>query len=402
MSNQTNGLELGTRWDQIMPHSSEKILIVDDEPYIRRILSRWLGEEGYECVGAPDAETASEILESDSFGLLISDIKMPDKSGIDLLIKTKQEHSDLAVLMVTAVDDRNLALETLHLGAYGYLVKPFDKNEIIINVANALERRRLHLIEKQYQEFLKNEVQAKTAEIRHREEELVQRLVLAVESRDKDTGDHACRVGHFSASLARALGWEHEQVENIRLAGAMHDIGKLGIPDGILCKPEQLTAEEFEVIKQHCELGARVLRDSDCPLLEMALEIVLSHHEKWDGSGYPQGLAGEEIPESARIVAIADVYDAVTHARVYRPAFPEEEALAIMKKGRAKHFDPRVLDCFFELIPGIQGLRESTAIDRPEVFPPFRIPFAEEPTLSLKTISTCRALVAGQRDTRVA
>ncbi|MDA2935429.1 response regulator [Acidobacteria bacterium AH-259-D05] len=345
-------------------HSPVKILIADDEHHVRDILSRWLKAEGYGCVTASDGEEAWKLLEEGNFALLVSDLMMPEISGTELLLKAKKRYPDLAVIMVTAVDDRTTAIVSLQMGAYGYVIKPFDKNEILINVANALERRRLGLIERKYQQHLKEEVRAKTADIRQREEEIVHRLLWAVESRDKETGDHIRRIGVFSAWVAQSLGWEAERVHDIRLAATMHDIGKVGIPDGILFKPGNLTPEEFEVVKKHVMIGARLLEDSDIPLLQMARDIVLYHHEKWDGSGYPQGVAGEEIPESARIVAVVDAYDAITDNRVYSLARSDEEAIEIMTADRGKHFDPKIFDCFLPLVPEFRQLREQIASEK--------------------------------------
>ena len=184
------------------------------------------------------------------------------------------------------------------------------------------------------------------------------RLVWAAECRDEATGDHIRRIGLYSGALAETLGWDQQSAENIRLAATMHDIGKIGIADGILLRAERLTSEEFAVLKRHTEMGARILEGSEIPMLQMARDIALCHHERWDGSGYSQGLAGEEIPESARIVAILDVYDALSHPRVYRPAHPDDEVTAIMADGRGKHFDPRSFDAFIEVKPTLRRIRK--------------------------------------------
>lgn len=334
-----------------MSETSGKILIVDDEPSIRKVLSRWLEKEGYECRSAANVEEACKLLKEDRFSLILLDLMMPGQSGEVLLSTVGEQYPDIAVVMATAIDSRGTALDLLRRGAFGYVIKPLDQREILVNVASALQRREAMLLARDYQKRLQDQVRMRTAEIRHREEEIVLRLAWTSESHDKSTGDHVRRIGVQSGVLAEALGWEPSKVDDIRVAAIMHDIGKIGIADGILLKPDSLTPEEFEVVKKHTEIGASILDHSEIPLLQMAEEIALCHHEKWDGSGYPQGLAGEEIPESARIVAVVDVYDALTHARVYRPAFPEEEALAMMREEREKHFDPRILDCFIELIP---------------------------------------------------
>lgn len=341
------------------------ILIVDDEPDIGRILSAWLMKAGYDCATATTGEQALELLQSRKFQLVVSDIMMPGMSGIDLLTCVKESFQDVAVVLVTAVDDRKTAIMTLELGAYGYVIKPFDRNEILINVANALERRRLTLLSRKYEESLESEVRAKTREIREREEEIVLRLISASGFRDDETGAHIKRIGLYAAVVATDLGWKQESVADIRLAAAMHDVGKIGISDSILLKPGKLTPEEFEVMKTHATIGARLLGSSNIPLLRLAKEIALSHHEKWDGSGYPNGLAGEAIAQSGRIVAIADVYDALVMKRVYRPAIPEPEALAMMTSNRGTHFDPGIFDRFMALLPEIRRIRQEVQDEEP-------------------------------------
>lgn len=334
-----------------------KVLIVDDETYICSAISRWLGPEGYDCTVAYNYDEAITHLDEENFELLISDINMPGKSGIELLRVSKQRHPDMAVLMATAVDERNVAIHSLELGAYGYMMKPFDKNEFIINVAGALDRRRLTIQQKEYEHRLEQEVRDRTADIRNREEEIALRLVWASEYRDDDTGEHIQRIGLFSALLAECLGYPALLVDDIRVAAPMHDVGKIGVSDTILLKPGKLTPEEFEIIKTHSVIGAEILGGSDIPLLKLASTIALSHHEKWDGSGYPQGLAGEAIPEVARILAVADVYDALSYDRVYRKAFSEDKVFEIMNEGNGTHFDPRIFSCFLTVLPAFQEVQ---------------------------------------------
>ena len=341
-----------------METEKARILIVDDEPNIGDLLSRWLTAEGYECAVAENGETAVTLLENNHFDLVVSDIMMPGMSGMDLLTVAKTLFADIAVVMVTAVDDRKTAIMALDLGAYGYVIKPFDRNEILINVANALERRRLFLLSREYENELETKVKQRTKEVREREEEIVLRLISAAGYRDHETGTHIRRIGLYSALMAADLGWDAQAVDLVRLAASMHDLGKIGISDNILLKPGALTSEEFDVMKNHTLIGARILGGSDIALLQLAKEIALSHHERWDGSGYPQGLVTDSIPQSARIVSVADVYDALVHDRVYRPALPEDEALAIMDQQKGKYFDPRVFDSFMRMLPELRGIRE--------------------------------------------
>jgi putative two-component system response regulator len=340
-----------------------KILIVDDESFICTMISRWLEPEGYVCAVASDVKEALEILSRETFDLLISDINMPGRTGLDLLATATEQYPDMAVLMATAVGQRETAIRALEAGAYGYMIKPFDKNEFLINVVNALERRRLTMESRAYEQRLEEEVRERTADIRNREEEIATRLVWAAEYRDDETGMHIKRIGLLAAKLAETLGWSLATVDDMRVAAPMHDIGKIGIPDHILQKPGKLTKEEFDIIKTHSEIGAGILGNSDIPLLQLARDIALSHHEKWDGSGYPQGLSGEAIPEAARIVALVDVYDALVNDRVYRPAFPDQEAIQIISMGAGQHFDPRVYEAFMRVLPDFKVIRQEVDSD---------------------------------------
>jgi putative two-component system response regulator len=316
------------------------ILIVDDEKYICVAISRWLEPEGYHCVKAHDYIEAVDCLEQHKFQLLISDINMPGKSGIELLRITKERFPHTAILMATAVDERNTAIHALELGAYGYLIKPFDKNEFMINVTSALERRKHELRSKEYERRLEQEVRDRTADIRNREEEIALRLVWAAEYRDDTTGEHIRRIGMFSAILAESLGHPKSFVDDIRIASPMHDVGKI-------------------IIKKHTEIGAGILGDSDIPLLQFASSIALSHHERWNGAGYPQGLAGEDIPEAARIVAIVDEYDALSYDRVYRDAYSHDKVIEIMQQVSSAHFEPRIFECFMDNLPVIREIQTS-------------------------------------------
>jgi putative two-component system response regulator len=335
-----------------------RILIVDDEPYIREILARWLVDEGYACDQAADAESALRALAAGDLEMMISDIRMPGRSGLELLDEARSEYPELAVIMLTAVDDRETAIRTLEAGAYGYVIKPFDRNELLISVVNAFERRRLTMLSADYQHQLEEEVRQRTEQLRLREEEIALRLVTAAEHRDAETGAHIRRIGLYSEILARACGWDSSDAEEIRLAAPMHDVGKIGIPDHILLKPGSLTSQEFGVIERHTTMGAAILAGSRVPLLRLACEIALTHHERWDGSGYPRGLARDQIPEAGRIVAVADVYDALVHSRVYRPALPEEQALNIMRRARGRHFDPDIFDTFLDVLPELRQVRQ--------------------------------------------
>ena len=342
-----------------MKRRAARILIVDDEPYVCDLLVRWLAADGHNCATAANAETALRLLGRHDFHLVIADIMMPGMSGIDLLNIVSKRFPGVAVLMVTAVDDRRTGILTLELGAYGYIIKPFERNEILINVASALERREMAMLSQQYEHNLAQHAHRHDLELRHREEILL-RMISAAGRRHGETGGHLRRVGRYASALAKAVasGWTLRALENIGVAAAMHDVGKLGISHRILHKAGKLTEDEFDTMKTHTRIGSVILGDSDAPLLRMARDIALSHHERWDGGGYPQGLEGEAIPESARIVAVVEVYDALINKRVYRPAFPEDQALSMMSEEKGKLFDPRIFDAFLSILTEIHRIRE--------------------------------------------
>ncbi len=281
---------------------------------------------------------------------------MPGGSGLDLLDQVRQTLPDTAAIMLTAEGDTAKAIRALTAGAYGYLIKPVERQELLIQVASALERQRLVIENRQYLHELEAKVREQTRDIRRAHEETIHRLVKASLYRDEETGAHIKRTGWYSELLAATIGWDGERVEQIRLAAPMHDIGKIAIPDAILCKPGRLTPDEFITMQTHARLGAKLLGGSQSPVLRMAHEIALAHHERWDGSGYPSGLRGTEIPEAARIVAIVDVFDALIHDRVYRPALPEAEVLEALRAGRGTHFDPELLDVFMSLLPEMYAI----------------------------------------------
>lgn len=337
------------------------ILVVDDEHFVRDIVSHWLAADGYSCETVASGAEALDAVRRREFVLVVSDIMMPDMSGLELLKQVRERCPQTAVIMLTGVDERDTAIKALELGAYGYMIKPFEENEVLINVANALRRRELEILRDDFERSLQEQVCERTAEVRQTQEEITLCLTAASEYRDEDTGTHNRRMGLYAAVLAKQVGSAELSADDVRMAAPMHDIGKIGIPDGILLKPGKLTDAEFDIIKTHTTIGARMLGESGIRLLVLARDIALSHHEKWDGSGYPRGLSGEDIPLSARIVAIADVYDALINDRVYRPAMPEDKALAIMRGGRGTHFDPTVFDAFIKSLPEFRRIRRELA-----------------------------------------
>ena len=355
--------------------NENRILVVDDEEPIRRILCRLLERNGYPSAGARDAEDAMVHLKEDDYSLVLTDMDMPGSSGLDLIMQINQSHPDTATVMVTGMDDAKLAHTALDIGAYGYIIKPFEPNEILINVANALRRRGLEIENRNHRLRLEQMIKERTAElweaiarlekaekdVRLSREETIQRLVIAAEFRDDETAQHIQRMSRYCGLLARSHGADLERAELIRVASLMHDVGKIGIPDSILLKPGKLTPEERTIMQQHSEIGYRILAGSKSELLRTAADIAWTHHERVDGTGYPLGLVGDQIPLEGRIAAIADVFDALTSDRVYKKAFPLGKAVDIMREGRNLHFDPALLDSFLNVIDEALEIRERYA-----------------------------------------
>jgi putative two-component system response regulator len=357
----------------LSPNPSQRVLIVDDEDQIRTLLARLLGAHGYECDTAESAAEARRMLKESSYGLVLSDVNMPGESGLDFTREVLAQYEDIAVVMVTGMDDRRYAEVATEDGAYGYILKPFKPNELIINVGNALRRRALEIENRGHRERLEQTVLERTsalrttiqqlessdAELRRLREETIRRLSWAAEFRNQETGEHIIRMSLYCSLLARLVGVDKEHAEMIRIASPMHDVGKIGIPDRILLKPGRLTEDERNVMEGHAEMGHRILAGSQVELLDLAAVMALTHHERIDGTGYPSGLAGDSIPLEGRITAIADVFDALTSDRVYRQAFQPDEARSMMLDERGRQFDAELLDLFFRSYDDVLEIRRS-------------------------------------------
>ena len=332
-------------------HPKARILVVDDHEPSAKTLERILGKAGYENVRATsDPRRVLVMLSEAQPDLLVLDIRMPDLDGFAILRQIRARHGDarIPVLIITGDTDRNVKEQALSSGANDFLLKPFDAIEIVLRVRNLLKVRFLAAA-------LEERVEERTAALKRSELELAQRLALAAELRDYKSGDHTQRVGHSSARVARALGLPDDEVESIRVCAPLHDIGKIAIPDRIVLKTGALTLEEFEVVKGHTTFGARILAGSSSPLLQRAEEIALYHHENWDGTGYTPGISGDAIPLAARIVRVADVYDALVHDRPYKKAWSPEEAMDLITDGAGSTFDPDVVDAFVK-VQSTEGL----------------------------------------------
>src|SRR5580704_4586183 len=355
-----------------------KIMIVDDESINLTVARRYLSLEGFQnFVLCTDSREAVAVVKRERPDLLLLDIMMPHVSGLDVLaaLRSDPDFANLPVVVLTASNDQQIKRRALELAANDFLAKPVDPTELVPRLRNVLMAK-LHRdnVEK-YAHELEAEVLSRTAELARSRQEVIHCLARAAEFRDDTTGRHVFRVGRYARLIAAEMGWSGERLNMLEQAAQLHDIGKIGIPDSILLKPGKLEPEEIELMRRHSgfgkrimqslpeheantlrnhtELGSRLLQDTDSPILAMASTISLSHHEKWDGSGYPLCLAGEDIPIEGRITAVADVFDALSSKRPYKEPMPVSECFKILEDGRGKHFDPLVLDAFFRCRPAI-------------------------------------------------
>jgi putative two-component system response regulator len=330
---------------QVVPQQVS-ILIVDDLAIVRLSLRHILAKAGYRCREAEDVAAALAVLDEDTIDLILCDIQMPGASGLDLVKAIKHRIPDTSVVMVSSLEEAETAIECLQRGAFGYVLKPYQPREILVQVNSALRRRMLEIAFRDREAQLAQKVREQTLEIRDSREEIALRLIAASEHRDNETGMHVRRIGLYAAEMARLLGWDLQGVDTIRAAAPMHDIGKIGVPDAILQKPSTLTEAEWVTMKRHTTMGATILKGSTVPFIQMGARIAIGHHEKWDGSGYPKGLRGETITLEARITALVDVYDAVSNRRHYKEPWPEEQVVDLIQKGSGVHFDPRLVELF--------------------------------------------------------
>jgi putative nucleotidyltransferase with HDIG domain len=330
---------------------TEKILVVDDEEAIREVVSTLLEAQGYHCTVCSNGRMALDAFRKDTFDLALSDIVMPEMDGLKLLAELRNEDPDVPVIMVTAMHDISIALQAIRAGAYDYILKPFEKDQLHLSVRRALEHRRLVMENRTYQSDLEHLVAERTQQLSIALQDLEQSydytleaLGGALDAKDAETEGHCQRVTAFTITIARSMGVDPGALRQIARGAFLHDIGKMGVPDSILRKPGPLTNEEREIMRKHCEIGFSVLER--IPFLKEAAEIVLSHQECYDGSGYPRKLKGEQIPLGARIFAVADTLDAMISDRPYRKALPISAARAEIQKFSGKQFDPRVVEVF--------------------------------------------------------
>ncbi len=331
---------------------SARIMIVDDEDANVRLLERVLRRDGFtNLASTTDPRGATQLFGESEPDLILLDLLMPYVDGFTLmneLRKSIPETSYLPILVLTADMTPETKRKALAAGAKDFLTKPFDVEEILLRIRNMLETRALHIQLRDNNEVLEELVRIRTRELEYAQAEIFDRLAVAAEYRDDDTGQHTRRVGEMAALIAGELGLPAEEVELLERAAALHDVGKIGVPDSILLAPRRLTQEEFEVVKTHTAIGGRILSGSRSSLLQMAEVVAETHHERWDGTGY-HGLAGESIPIVGRITTVADVFDALVHDRPYKEAWSLELAVAEIGAQRGLQFDPDVVDAFLLL-----------------------------------------------------
>ena len=344
-----------------------QILVVDDEDRNLRLIEALLVPSGYAVDVAHDGEEALMKVTESPPDLILLDAMMPKLDGFEVTRRLKEDEDTriIPIVMVTALQEVQARVMALEVGADDFLAKPVDKTELRARVRTLLKVKAYNDHMRNYQQELEADVAKRTEELQQAFEkiketslETIYRLARAAEYKDEDTGAHILRMSHYSAAVARKLGLSEGEVEAILYAAPMHDIGKIGVPDRILLKPGKLNQDEWVIMKQHTTIGGCILERSSAEFIKLGETIALTHHEKWDGSGYPKGLEGEEIPISGRITAIADVFDALTSKRPYKEPFSVEKSFSIIKEGRGTHFDPQVVDAFFSITDAILAIKE--------------------------------------------
>jgi putative nucleotidyltransferase with HDIG domain len=357
--------------NQISAHRDETVLVVDDEAGVREVMRMALLDAGYGCHAASSAREALKILEMEQMALVMTDLRMPGEDGVWLLRQVQENSKDIAVIVVTAVRDLRMAIDCLKKGAYDYITKPFDISDMLFAVGRALERRRLLLLNKEYQRNLENMVKERTSELhealtalRGTYNETLQALVASLDAREHETTNHSLRVMEYTTFLARKVGVAEEDLVQIAWGALLHDIGKIGIPDAILLKPGLLDPEEWRIMRKHPIIGYQIL--DGVTFLEKARELVFTHQEQFSGAGYPNHLQANEIPQGARIFAVCDTLDAITSHRPYRQARSFEQAYAEVIYARGEQFDPEVVDVFAKIqLDAWKDIRQRTLPTKP-------------------------------------
>ncbi len=339
-------------------------MIVDDNRANVQLLQQLLNIEEFKNVrSTTDSRTVRDLHQKYNFDLILLDIRMPHMDGFQVMEALKDIHNEdyLPIIVLTAQRDMETRLKALQSGAKDFLTKPFDRLEVLQRIENMLEVRYLYNRQSRQAEILEQKVRERTREIMATRLEIIQRLGRAGEYRDNETGMHVIRMSKGCHRLALSIGLDEDRAEQISQASTMHDVGKIGIPDHILLKPGKLDAGEWEIMKTHAEIGGDIIGGHSSGLMTMAREIALSHHEKWDGSGYPGGLRADSIPIEGRIAAICDVFDALTSSRPYKEAWPVDKALALIQIEAGKHFDPNLVEHFTMIYDQILRIKDRFA-----------------------------------------
>lgn len=351
-----------------VPDLNKHVVIVDDESTGRMIMGKILHQVMDNIVlhEFEHPADALEWLDSNHPDLIVTDYRMPDMNGIDFIttIRAREGCQDIPIMMITVADEKSVRYNALEAGATAFLTRPIDHIECRTSCRNLLKLSEQHSIIQKRAQWLAEQVEMATEQIIAREQETLLCLAKAGEYRDEETGNHVIRMAKYSRQIAEELGMTEEECDLLEYAAPMHDIGKIGIPDGILLKPGKLNSEEWEIMQQHAEIGHDILVDSESRYMQMGAVIALTHHEKFDGSGYPKGLEGAAIPLVGRVVAVADVYDALVSARPYKMAWPVEEALDYLKQQSGKHFDPECVNAFLKRFDKIKNIELKYA-DKP-------------------------------------
>ncbi|WP_415397983.1 HD domain-containing phosphohydrolase [Sulfurimonas sp. CS5] len=343
------------------------VLLCDDELMNRKVASKILMKENFSVIEAKNGIEAIEILKTNRVDLILMDLMMPLMDGYEAtkIIKANEELSAIPLIIISAISDKSSITRGLELGADEYLTKPFDIIEFRLRIKNAIKIGIYQNMLKDHKSLLEFQVKEKTKElhkalleIQKSERDIVSILGKTAEFRDNETSAHTVRVGEISALIAKKFGWSEDQVELIKLASPMHDIGKIGIEDNILLKPGKLDDDEFSRMKEHAYIGYLILSEKETPLLKLASEIAYTHHEKYDGSGYPRALSGDEIPLSGAIVAVVDVFDALLSERPYKKAFSLKTTLEIINRDSGSHFNPKVVELFMSSLDEILDIRQ--------------------------------------------
>ena len=343
------------------PYANAKILIVDDEVTSIRILVKVLSDAGYTNIKATrDPDQVQELYHTIKPDLMVLDLHMPHMEGFKIMedLKRTENEDYLPILVISQERNRVIQFSALEAGAKDFLVKPYDSIEVLLRIRNFLEVRMLHKQIRDQNRLLEMRVRERTEQLYQSQIDAIHRLSRAVEYRDSESGVHTARMGLYIYHLATAVGFGPDECEIISTASSLHDIGKIGIPDSILKKPGNLTPEESEIMKTHTTIGAELLSGSTSKFLKIGEEIALTHHERWDGSGYPKGLKGGDIPLVGRICGLCDVFDALTSKRPFKEAWPGDDALEEIRKKSGSQFDPYVVDCFFKVLPQIRRVLE--------------------------------------------